>query len=45
VSGFTPDGVRLGLGRHGRLWRHCSTSGFALIMLAFALEIIAWFLC
>ena len=31
VSGFTPDGVRLGLGRHGWLWRHCGTSDFALI--------------
>jgi hypothetical protein len=45
ASGFTPDGVRLGLGRHGRLWRHYGTSGFALITLAFAPEIIAWFLC
>jgi hypothetical protein len=45
ASGFIPDGVRFGLGRHGRLWRHCGTSGFALIPLAFALEIIAWFLC
>jgi hypothetical protein len=31
VSGFTPEGVRLGPGRHGWLWRHCGTSGFALI--------------
>jgi hypothetical protein len=31
VSGFTPDGLRLGLGRDGWLWRHCCTSGFALI--------------
>jgi hypothetical protein len=43
ASGFTPDGVRLGLGRHGWLWHHCGTIGFALITLAFALEIIALF--
>jgi hypothetical protein len=44
ASGFTPDGVRLDLGRHGWLWHHRGTISFALITLVFALEIIAWFL-
>jgi hypothetical protein len=44
ASGFTETGVKLGLGHHGWWWRHCGTVGFALITLAFALEIIAWFL-
>src|SRR5437016_3450968 len=43
ASGFTETGVRLGLGHHGWLWRHCGTIGFALIAVAFALEIAAWF--
>jgi hypothetical protein len=33
------------LGRHGWLWLHRGMIGFALITLAFALEIITWFLC
>jgi hypothetical protein len=41
ASGFSPDGVRLGLGHHGWLWWHYGEIGFALIAAAFLLEFIA----
>jgi len=39
ASGFTPDGVQIGLGQHSWWWWHLGQMGFALITLAFSLEL------
>jgi len=40
AAGFTPDGVRLGLGHHSWLWWHIGQIGFALITVAFFVELV-----
>jgi len=40
ATGFTADGVRLGIGHHSWLWWHLGQIGFGLITIAFLLELL-----
>jgi hypothetical protein len=43
AAGFTPEGVRLGLGHHSWIWWHLGFIGFVLITAAFLLELLQHF--